>query len=167
MTEQEIISYLKENKCKGVAFVFMSEDVKKWCRQHKDEKIFIAYRGDRWDIGSCICCNYNGIYSLQDDYEIKPEFKAHYEEFEIDKDGFFYVKKGSDIIYYHWFNWQKFIRENFDKYNNFGGWLFDDKLWSTNVLMSDIDSDMSAYSGKDKTVMPVTPTKIKFWRYKH
>lgn len=167
MTEQEIVEYLKENKHKGVGFAFMPNAVKEWCKVHRDENLFIVYRGGIWDIDSCTCRNFNGIYSLQDDYEQKPEFKAHYEEFEIDKEGFFRIMKGSDIIYYHWFNWQKFIRENFDKYNNFGGWLFDDKLWSTNVLMSDIDSDMSAYSGKDKTVVPVTPTKIKFWRYRY
>lgn len=167
MTEQEIVDYLKENKRKGVAFAFMPEDVKEWCKQHSNESIFIIYYKDDWEIDSCIRCYYNGIYALPDAYEIKPEFKAHYEEFDIDKDGFFYVKKGSDLIYYHWYNWPKFLDENFDNYNNFGGWLYNDKLWSTNVLMSDINSDTSVYSGKDKTVVPVTPTKIKFWRYKH
>ena len=42
MTEQEIIDYLKENKNKGVAFAFMPEDVKEWCRNRYDRSIFMT-----------------------------------------------------------------------------------------------------------------------------
>lgn len=170
MNEQEIVDYLKQNREKGVVYDFMPSDVRCWCSEHRDEFIFNFYStGCGWHDKNkySIDCNGSSVYCLPEDYEPEPPFKAHYEEFDIDKAGFFYVKKGSDLIYYHWFNWQKFIRENFDKYNNFGGWLFGDKLWSTNVLMTDIaERELYGSVAKDKTVVPVTPTKIKFWRYK-
>lgn len=165
MDELEIVAYLKENKTNGVVYDFMPPDVRRWCEKHHDEFIFECYHSCDWH-GNCAIGNGNYVYSLPDDYEQEPQFKPHYEEFDVDKNGFFRILKESESIYYHWFNWQKFIEENFDKYNNFGGWLYD-KLWSTNVLMTDIDRhETCVYSGKDKNVVPVTPTKIKFWRYR-
>lgn len=168
MTEQEIISCLKENRKKGVAFAFMPSEVQEWCAKHFSERIFYIVDEGKWGCKeTSIMCSPDSLYCLDADYEPEPQFKPHYEEFDVNENGFFHIMKGSDLIYYHWFNWQRFIEENFDNYNNFGGWLYD-KLWSTNVLiMTDIDKrEMSEYSGKDKTVVPVTPTKIKFWRYR-
>lgn len=168
MNENEIISYLKENRKNGVIYDFMPSDVRCWCSEHRDESIFYFYStGYGWHYRCSIDCNGTSVYTLPEDYEPEPQFKPHYEEFDVNENGFFHIMKGSDLIYYHWFNWQKFIEENFDKYNNFGGWLYNDKLWSTKVLMTDIaERELYGSVAKDKTVVPVTPTKIKFWRYR-
>lgn len=169
MTEEEIITYLKDNRVKGVAFDFMPRKVRDWCGEHRDEKIFNKFVNSGWLTSKItIHCDLDSIYCLSEDYKPKAQFEPHWEEFDIDKDGFFHIKRESNIIYYHWFNWQKFLRENFDNYKNFGGWLFDDKLWCTKVLMTDI-ADCGLFGSvpkDDKTSVPVTPTKIKFWRYR-
>lgn len=129
MNETEIIEYLKQNKTKGVPYDFMPDDVQDWCYEHKDKSIFNVYYSDGWNIiKSGITCCYAGIYALPEDYEPESEFKPHYEEFEVDKDGFFHIKKGSDTIYYCWFNWQKFLDDNFNNYNNFGGWVYENPV---------------------------------------
>lgn len=42
MKENEIIQYLKNNRSKGVAFAFMPESVKEWCRNRYDRSIFMV-----------------------------------------------------------------------------------------------------------------------------
>lgn len=41
MDKNEIINYLKDNKLKGVAFAFMPNCVKDWCRNKYDRSIFM------------------------------------------------------------------------------------------------------------------------------
>lgn len=167
MIELEIIEYLKQNKEKGIIYDFMPADVREWCMTHQNEQIFNIYFSDGWNpTKTGINCCYAGIYALPDDYEPESEFKPYYEEFEIDGDGFFCIKKGSDRIFYAWYNWQKFLDEN-DKYNGFGGWLFGLKLWSTKLLVTDMAKrELFESATKDIAVMPVCPTRIRFWRYK-
>lgn len=172
MTEQEIVYYLKENKNKGVIFAFMPEDVQIWCWTHKDEPIFNLYLTDGWSNArtGITCCDTN-VYCLPEDYKIKQEFQPHWEEFEIDKDGFFRIKKES-YTYYCWFNWQKFLEDNFDKYNNFGGWCFinskDDLIWITyKPLINKWNGFTTTCTNSEhKEMKPIIPIKISFWRIK-
>lgn len=170
MTEEEIISCLKENKHKGITFAFMPDDVQAWCKQHRDEKIFTVYRGNTWDVDSCICCNYNGIYSLPSGYEIKPKFKPHWEEFNVDEHGKFMIQHESmdcvACLYPYW-NWNGFLSDNNDKYNAFGGWFYgQDKTWNLALQVQSASSSLVLCAAEQQKVAPVTPTKIRFWRYK-
>lgn len=75
MTEQEIIKYLKENRTKRVAFGFMPEEVKEWCKEHMYEPIFNVYFYNGWcKRKSEICCFYPDVYTLIDNYGPKSEF---------------------------------------------------------------------------------------------
>lgn len=69
MTEQEIITYLKQNKTNGVGFSFMPEDVQKWCKSHKDEPIFLYFSIKKWEELDKIACSVDTIYTLSEDYE--------------------------------------------------------------------------------------------------
>lgn len=176
MTEQEIISYLKENRKKGTAFAFMPEDVQKWCEEHCDETIFHIF-SDTWlTLKSTIFCEPQGIYCLPTAYKPEPEFEPDWEEFPIDTEGFFCVRKGVDSIYYHWWQWTKFLDENYVRYNDFGGWVYEAPLSNgekTEVLVTsprilERSKDLSSLiilNGKNES-KPAYPTKILFWRYK-
>ena len=179
MNKKEIIEYLKQNKEKGVVFAFMSQDVRDWCMTHRNDPIFNIYFSDGWNIiRSGINCCYSGIYCLPEDYEIEPEFKAHWEEFDIDKNGFFVEEQVNTHVsprVYHWWQWTRFLSDHDAKYNDFGGWVYEMSLFGggkTEVLATsphflDDDEELSSYirlNNKDK-VKPAYPTKILFWRY--
>lgn len=152
----------------------MPQDVKDWCTEHYNELIFNIYFSDGWNpTKTGINCCYAGIYCLPEDYEPESEFKPHYEEFEIDKDGFFRIKKES-YTYYCWFNWQKFLDDNIDKYNNFGGWVYENPISDGKKAELLVTSPhilkrgrglASCLLNKDEAE-PARPTKILFWRYK-
>lgn len=67
MTELEIINYLKENGTKGVAYGFMPQDVRKWCKDHRHEPIFQVYVcDDIWSQARPISCRDDKVYSYYD-----------------------------------------------------------------------------------------------------
>lgn len=167
MTEQEIIEYLKENKTRGIVFDFFPEDVQNWCRKYRDKNIFEYFQFDRkWAGLLKLCPRSDTAYCLKSDYIPEIGFKEHWQEFEIDKDGFFRIKKES-YTYYCWFNWQKFLEDNFDKYNNFGGWFYEqDKTWNLTHQVLSARCSFVLCAAEQQKVAPVIPTKIRFWRYR-
>ena len=181
MNENEIIEYLKQNKEKGIAFNFMPSEVREWCEEHKDESIFNVYYSDGWNIiKSGITCCYAGIYSLPDDYEQKTEFKPHWEEFDIDKNGFFVEEQVNTHVsprVYHWWQWTRFLSDHDAKYNDFGGWVYEDPIsedgkkaellvTSPRILKRGrgLTSCLLFSNGKNEAE-PAYPAKILFWRY--
>lgn len=77
MTEQEIISFLKENRRTCLTFVSFPTMVKDWCNKHKDEKIFIACFDDGWehDKGRIGCVPPYAIIALHEDYKTDADTK--------------------------------------------------------------------------------------------
>lgn len=174
MTEKEIIAYLKENKNKGVAFAFMPSEVQEWCRKHCNEQIFHIFDDDRWPNYKTIinCYSYN-VYCLAEDYESKTEFKPHWEEFDINSDGYFIEEESNECqqppVEFRWWIWQNFLTKHSDKYNAFGGWLFNNKTWCTNPQIINEEEGIAIVSDtitKDRFCEPMIPTKIRFWRFK-
>ena len=89
MTEQEIIKYLKDNKTEGRIFLFMPEEVRKWCRKHYSSLHYYVYEDGIFESmfisnGDDICDN--EIIGLPDNYEIEIPtvfLKFNLEELEI------------------------------------------------------------------------------------
>lgn len=74
MTEQEIVNYLKDNKTEGRIFLFMPEEVRKWCRKHYSSLHYYVYEDGIFESmnnsnGDDICDN--EIIGLPDEYEIE------------------------------------------------------------------------------------------------
>lgn len=74
MTEQEIVNYLKDNKTEGRIFLFMPEEVRKWCRKHYNSLHYYVYEDGIFESmfisnGDEICDN--EIIGLPDEYEIE------------------------------------------------------------------------------------------------
>lgn len=89
MTEQEIVNYLKDNKTEGRIFLFMPEEVRKWCRKHYSSLHYYVYEDGIFETmnnsnGDDICDN--EIIGLPDEYEIEVPIvflKFNIEELEI------------------------------------------------------------------------------------
>lgn len=74
MTEQEIVNDLKDNKTEGRIFLFMPEEVRKWCRKHYSSLHYYVYEDGIFESlnisnGDDICDN--EIIGLPDDYVIE------------------------------------------------------------------------------------------------
>ena len=74
MNEQEIVNYLKDNKTEGRIFLFMPEEVRKWCRKHYSSLHYYVYEDGIFESmnisnGDEICDN--EIIGLPDEYEIE------------------------------------------------------------------------------------------------
>lgn len=177
MNEQQIVEYLKGNFKKGVAFRFMPNEVQRWCNKHREEKIFFMFT-DEYGWGSKqikINCSSSSVYAL--DYEYEQEFKPHWEEFEIDCDGYFTEKTSSDFKrVYYWWNWTEFLDHNSDKYNDFGGWVYEVphsdgekvEFLVTSPHILERGKDLCSFTvldGKNE-LKPAYPSKILFWRHK-
>lgn len=163
MTEQKILDYLKKNRKKGVAHGFMPEDVQIWCWTHKDEPIFNLYVSDGWSKGrtGITCCD-TSIYCLPEDYKIKPKFKPHWEEFNIEDGVFRFNDEG-----YHYWEVEKFLSDYVGYFNAFGGWLYSGGgFWSTNTMIHSGCNLVDRTCDTTKDITPAIPTKIRFWRFK-
>ena len=85
MTEQEIINILKENKTKGVAYLFMPEEVSEWVWKHLTEPrlLYLNPRGD-WEEFNARCTDdyeyENVVFALPDDYKVKEGQKLNKSE---------------------------------------------------------------------------------------
>lgn len=89
MTEQEIINVLKENKTKGVAYLFLPEDVWDWIGENfNNPKLMYLAPNGQWrlfsetDFDDCD----NVAFALPDDYQIKKEEPCECEEESEHKD---------------------------------------------------------------------------------
>lgn len=160
MTEQEIIDYLKGNKQEGVAFAFMPGKVQEWCRKHHHERIFSAY-SDKWGEKTNIVCSNGCVYCLLKDYEPKPPFEPHWEEFNIENGVFRFNDDG-----YRYWEVEKFLSDYVGYFNAFGGWLYSGGgFWSTNAMIHS-GCNLVDRVGDVRDVTPAIPTKIRFWRKK-
>jgi len=179
MTEQEIVSYLKENKDKGIASGFLPEDVRAWAFI-APISIFRFFDGKEWIKSEKPFIRYNDIICLPDNYEAKKEQKGEWVDFDINKNGDFEISgiendKNITIIY-NWTQWDKPIRDNASKnFINgccaFGGWQYpDSSYWSTypQVKQGQGNNYSSYYcekeQGEDYQTNPAIPVKIRFWR---
>lgn len=170
MTEQEIIEYLKENRNKGVACRFMPNEVHKWCKKHRAEKIFLLLTEKYgWTKPISFICSDVSVYALPDSYEINPKFKPYWEEFYINEKGSFVYKDKE----YLWLETDDFLKDNKDEFNNFGGWCFinskdDDLIWTTDKPLINKWNEFTTTctNSEHKEMKSIIPIKISFWRIK-
>ena len=77
MSEEDIIQYLKMNKNIGIAFKFMPEEVKEWCRKYSKKLYWydMDILADCWTNGGFEKRLYNNqVYALLEDYKyVNPE----------------------------------------------------------------------------------------------
>lgn len=187
MTEQEIVSYLKENRTNGVAFGFMPVEVGDWIKANRKKLMgkLICF-SDTFGWGAVntdkpiLSLDY--IFALPEDF--KPEEKPQesgWIEFEIDqKSRDFLVKAETENPndcdeYYCWFEVERFLRdsvENDRRYTAFGGWQYDDgskvcKTWHMQpMIFSEVENklvNLCLCEEQEKT-KPAIPIKIRFWR---
>lgn len=190
MTEQEIINILKENKEKGVAYLFLPEQVRDWVHDKLFDKILLVLdsmgnfiRFEDVEEGLINTEDYdNVVFALPGDYEPKQESKGEWVEFEIDSDGFFAFRFSDNNVpkFFFWWNWQKFLESSHQSnwgFTAFGGWLYDksgggDWVLSPQVGLIDDSGNapfiLNQYSHtyEKERITPAIPVKIRFWREK-
>jgi hypothetical protein len=171
MTEQEIVNVLKENKNKGIAYLFLSEDVWEWIGENfNNPKLLYLAPNGKWELFSeTDFDDYdNVVLALPDDYEVKQESKGEWVEFEIDQKGNFHCFMNGDMHYFFWANWNAFLTEaDSSGYTTFGGWQYEgSKRWYLAPAVKLQDGEMwnSYVIEQSGEATPVAPVKIRFWR---
>ena len=168
MTEQEIINTLKENKTKGIAYLFLPEDVWEWIGTNFNDPrlIYLAPTG-RWEkFSKTDFDDYDNIvFALPEYYKIKQESIGEWTEFEIDQKGNFHCFIDGDMHYFFWANWNVFLTEaDSSGYTAFGGWQYeDDGTWFTTPQMF-AQECFATLVDCDEICKPAIPIKIRFWR---
>lgn len=156
MNEKEIIEYLKQNKEKGIAFNFMPEEVKNWCKSNNAD---LMVYDDDWSTFDWF--DKRHVYCLPEDYKPKQRLKPDWEEFKIDEDGYFEFNGKK----YYYREDSRFETENRDKFKGFGGWLCLDGNWRTYPALYRETNDTVCYNGScDCECEPAVVIKIRFWR---
>lgn len=175
MTEQEIVNVLKENKEKGVAYLFLPEEVKDWVSEHFAEPklLYLNPLGNWEKFDVCSFDDYDNIvFALPADYQVKQESKGGWVEFVIDNGLFYYKTLDKNVMEvcgrkYFWFQWQEFLYYGKDEgFTTFGGWQYkssNNDFWFTQpmTIRSDDGDLISGYKDDDK---PAIPSKIRFWK---
>ncbi len=165
MTEQEIVSYLKENRLKGVAFGFMPLQVQNWIRDNKKslKGILITYSDTfNW----CEMNTDTPVFSRDYILALPSGFTLPgWVEFDIDSDGWFSPFKEET---YQWFNWIGFMSRH-PCFNAFGGWIYpfaQDRWYTTPQLeyKNGGSGDSVSIDNIEESVKPQFPEKIRFWR---
>lgn len=175
MTEQEIINILKENKDKGIAYLFLPEEVWNWIEENfNDQKLMYLKPNGRWEFFSeTDFDDYdNVIFALPDDYEVKREPKGEWVEFEIDDLIFSYFpnRKEDARSAYFWFEYDSFLKDSLNwqrGFTAFGGWQYEDsKRWYLAPAVKLQDGKMwnSYIIEESGEATPVIPVKIRFWK---
>ena len=173
MTEQEIVSYLKENKTKGIAFAFMPNRVREWAEIHCSD-IFMIYSKRKWEeiAQADYVIENDDIICLPDNYELKKlEKTGEWVEFEIDEGGNFEYNSIRFTGVYYWWDWQKFLTDANDNglcFTDFGGYLYagcNDWFMTPRIFYNNRLLDHYQKIEIDgKIVKPAIPVKIRFWR---
>ncbi len=189
MTEQEIVNCLKENKSKGIAFGFLPEEVKDWCKIRYSNifQYFSKYDGKEnkngmWKIMSNESYEFaaDEIICLPDDYELPQKPSGEWVEFEI-ADGLFYYKTLDKNVMevcgkkYYWFQVEEFLcRYIAEGFVTFGGWQYEGcTTWfvtprlnveSPNGTIYQDSFNVDNYAECD--CKPAIPIRIRFWREK-
>ena len=165
MTEQEIINYLKENKNKGVIYLFMPKEVQNWlCINYKNPKLLYLTQKGEWKSFFKFFNDHNNVvgFSLPDDYEAKEKSKGGWVEFEIDEEGDFCDK-------YAWWDWNEFLSKAKSyqcvKYTAFGGWQYESNgYWLTEPHVIGKEGLLTTLTNYNDDCRPAIPIKIRFWR---
>lgn len=169
MTEQEIVNILKENKYKGVAFLFLPGEVSNWITDNLNNSnlLYLDSMGDWQYFKDADFDDYdNVVFALPEMYELPvAKVKGEWVEFEIDQKGNFHCFKDNDMHYFFWANWNIFLKAFSDEYTSFGGWQYENisDSWNTFPLIrcGEKASCGVSFSNDDK---PMIPKKIRFWR---
>ena len=169
MTEKEIVEYLKNNRTKGIGFIFMPREVRKWITSNKSKLDFYDSTVNNWVNASNFNIHYPVIYSLPEDFkfEEKPQ-EGGWFEYKIDKNGNFYSADADDKDghYYHWSEWNTCLANNKDNLIGFGGWQYENSYsWYMTPQIKSFDT-YSCFTapGDEIPPKPAIPTKIRFWR---
>lgn len=173
MNEQEVVEVLKGNKNKGIANLFLHEEVRDWVSEHFDEPklLYLNPLGNWEKFDVCDFDDYDNIvFALPDDYKVKQESKGEWVEFKIDQKGNFHHFADGDMHYFFWANWGIFLKAFPDEFTAFGGWQYPNcGAWYMNpkILLSDaIDTHYAdvLFQGEQAECKPAIPVKIRFWR---
>ena len=117
MTEQEIIECLKGNKTKGVAYLFLPEEVRDWVHDKLFDKILLVLDSmgnfilfEDVEEGLINTDDYDNIvFALPDYYEVKQEPSGEWVECEINKNNDCFFINGH---YYRWSEWNTCLIES-------------------------------------------------------
>lgn len=167
MTEKEVVDFLRNNRTKGVAFLFLPEDVRDWIHEHFDDpNLFHLDSMGKWQyFKDTDFDDYdNVVFALPDTFYPQP--KGGWDEYDI-KDGRFYEETRG--LFYAWHEWSKCMSDN-PRFTAFGGWQYPNcEAWYMNpkILLSDaIDTHYAdvLFQGEPAECMPAIPCKIRFWK---
>ena len=168
LTEKEIVKYLKENRTKGVGFIFMPREVRIWTTSNISRVDCYDSSSNKWDNAFHYKFYYSNIYSLPEDFELEEKPQGEWVEFEIDQKGNFHCFMNGDMHYFFWANWNAFLTEaDSSGYTAFGGWQYgDDPRWylAPAVELADGTFWNSYVINVTGEVKPAIPTRIRFWR---
>lgn len=167
MTEQEIIEVLKENKKKGVAYLFLHEDVRDWILENfRDPKLMYLVPDGKWESFSETGFDDfdNVVFALPEYYQ--EESNGEWVEFEIESYKDKAYRFSADNRVFNWFDWQYFLQYSLEcnlGFTAFGGWQYNGSDWNTYPLIQCGEKASSgvSFSIDDK---PMIPKKIRFWR---
>lgn len=169
MTEQEIVSYLKENKTKGIAVGFLPEEVRAWV-YITPISIFRFFDGKEWIKPKNPVIRDNDIICLPENFELKQKSKGKWAEFNVNEDGKFEYNSIRFTGVYYWWELQKFLTDANDNglyLTAFGGWQYEDsKRWYLAPAVKLQDGKMwnSYIIEESGEATPVIPVKIRFWK---
>lgn len=174
MTEQEIINTLKENKTKGIAYLFLSEEVWEWIGENfRDPKLMYLAPNGKWEpFSETDFDGYdNVVFALPDYYKVKQELSGEWVEFEINEGKFRFIPSdvnGLDGVIESWWNWQEFLTVS-SKYNlgftAFGGWQYESNgYWLTEPQVIGKEVLLTTLTDYNEDCKPAIPIKIRFWR---
>lgn len=174
MTEQEIIEYLKNNKTKGIAYMFMPKEVGAWVSNHLAEsELLCLNRLGNWEVFNVRYLDKydDTVFALSADYKVNEESKGEWIEYDIEDGQFFEDTRG----FYAWHEWSKFMSDN-PGFTAFGGWQYaDSNTWfmtpklkiilATNSISYKDSDAIGNYCTTPSAVgcKPAIPVKIRFW----
>lgn len=175
MTEQEIINVLKENKTKGIAYLFLPEEVWKWIGENlNNPKLLYLAPNGKWESFSETDFDDfdNIVFALPDYYQVKKEPSGEWVEFKINKNGYFTAYDVDDndhqiSLSFGWHQWSEFLdcscKHGLD-FTTFGGWQYENcDTWFMCPMMS--EKGVSYHNtDRKKDYVGAVPTKIRFWK---
>lgn len=172
MTEQEIVSYLKENKTKGIAFAFMPEEVRDWVNDASRKIVYLIFKSGLWEeLPVEATANEEDVFALPDSFQIKQEPQSGWVEFEIKSEVFDY-----DDRVFDWWDWGCFLNYckgyNTDDFTAFGGWQYEgSESWFMTPRLAVISPNLTIYQDNynpnnyaECECKPAIPIRIRFWR---
>ena len=133
MKEQEIVNILKENKKKGVAYMFLPEEVWNWISEnfYNPNLLYLDSMG-KWQYSKdADFDDYdNVVFTLPDMFDLPPKPQTgEWVEFEINEKGQFLVIFTQGLRYYfNWFQWWRLLEKSIDYnygFTAFGGWQYE------------------------------------------